>query len=150
MSDATPEGTRAILAAIEANTAALERNTAALDRAQARQAATGGGGAARGAGGAGGGLCFPNYGKSKNQPVMGATQQDLTYYASGAQRSLDDPGKERFWGKERALLDAINAELRRQAGGGQGQSDGGSGVPDFGGPPPGDDDIPFVHCGGTR
>jgi hypothetical protein len=86
---------------------------------------------------------FPNYGRSKAAPIRGASQQDLEYYANGARRSLDDPSKERFHDKERALLAAIDQELARQAGGGGSAGE----VSPFGGeepPPPGDDDnIPF-------
>lgn len=101
----------------------------------------------RATGGNGGvsGVVFPNYGRSKGEPVKGATMQD---YAAGARRSLADPGKARFHDKERALLAAIEAEIARQSGG-QGQSSGGE-FPDFGSPPPDDDGIPFVHCGGIR
>lgn len=107
------------------------------------------------AGDAGGdGMRFPNYGRSKNAPIFGASQQDLEYYANGARRSLADPSKSRWHDKERALLAAIDAELARQGLGG-GESQGGGGgygggyQSDFGGssggepPPPGDDDAPF-------
>jgi hypothetical protein len=63
---------------------------------------------------ASGGLVFPNYGRSKNQPVSGASLNDLRFYASGCQRTLADSTKERFHAKERALLAAIEAELRLQ------------------------------------
>lgn len=121
------------------------------DMRASRGGGSGGGGsnrAATGTGG-GGGAVFPGYGRSKGQPVVGATMGDLEYYASGARRSLGDPGKARFHDKERALLASIEAEIARQSGGGQGQPSGGSGAPEYGGPPP-DDDIPFAHCGGIR
>lgn len=94
---------------------------------------------ARAAASAGGGLAgaadvFPNYGRSKNKPIRGASEQDLDFYANGARRSLADPGKARFHDKERGLLAAIEAEQARQRAEG-----GGSGEP----PPPGDDDAPF-------
>ena len=103
----------------------------------------------RGDAAGGSGAVFPGYGRSKGQPVVGATMGDLEFYASGARRSLGDPAKARFHDKERALLASIEAEIARQSGGGQGQPSGGSGAPEYGGPPP-DDDIPFAHCGGIR
>ena len=56
----------------------------------------------------GGGVCFPNYGGAKGQPVAGAAPKDLDYYAAGARRSLGDPEKSRFHAKETALLAAID------------------------------------------
>jgi len=77
---------------------------------------------------------FPPYGRSKGAPIRGGTMQDLEYYANGARRTLDDPGKSRWHDKERALLAAIDAEIARQKGG-----ESGDGEP----PPPGDEDAPF-------
>lgn len=57
------------------------------------------------------GLVFPNYGRSKGLPVKGASRNDLEFYAQGCRRTLDDPSKERWHEKERALLAAIEAEL---------------------------------------
>ena len=51
-------------------------------------------------------------------PIRGASGQDLEFYATGARRTLADPGKSRFHEKERALLTAIEAEQARQASGG--------------------------------
>ena len=65
---------------------------------------------------AGSGPVFPPYGRSKGQPVFGASAQDLEFYASGCRRSLGDPSKSRFRDKERALLGAIEAELQRAHG----------------------------------
>ncbi len=73
-------------------------------------------GGARASGGAGGGAVFPPYGKSKGQPVRGASTQDLEYYANGCRRTLNDPSKSRWHDKERVLLAAIEAELARQGG----------------------------------
>lgn len=106
---------------------------------------------ARASGDAGGGdgMVFPPYGRSKGQPIRGASAQDLDFYANGCRRTLNDPGKARWHDKERALLAAIEAEQARQRGGGSdsggdygGGSSGGFG---FGGepPPPGDEDAPF-------
>lgn len=106
----------------------------------------------------GGGMTFPNYGRSKGQPIYGATMQDLEYYANGARRSLADPNKARWHDKEKTLLAAIEAEVIRQRGGvppmqpddgggrgGGGASFGGGGGPPFGfdDRPPPDDDVPF-------
>ncbi|MFN7131597.1 MAG: hypothetical protein ACK4N5_05905 [Myxococcales bacterium] len=76
---------------------------------------------------------FPNYGRSKGAPIVGASAQDLDYYANGARKSLNDPAKARWHGKESALLAAIEAEQARQAGGGSSEEP----------PPHGDEDIPF-------
>jgi hypothetical protein len=61
---------------------------------------------------------FPPYGRSRGLPIRGASAQDLDFYATGARRTLADPGKARFHDKERALLTAIEAEQARQGGGG--------------------------------
>jgi hypothetical protein len=114
----------------------------------ARASAGGGGYAAAPArsGGAGSSgplpTTLPNYGRSKGAPVRGASQGDLEFYANGARRSLADPSKARFHDKERALLEAIDAELARQRGGGGG-GEGGMGGMGEEPPPPGDDDAPF-------
>jgi hypothetical protein len=79
---------------------------------------------------------FPNYGRSKGQPIAGASEQDLVFYANGCRRTLADPAKARWHDKERVLLATIEAELARQRGE----------TPPLlgdGPPPPVDDDIPF-------
>lgn len=63
------------------------------------------------------GAVFPPYGRSKGQPVAGASAQDLDFYAAGCERTLGDTSKARWHEKELALLDAIRAEQKRQAGG---------------------------------
>ena len=83
-----------------------------------------------------GGMLLPNYGRSKGQPVFGASLQDLEFYANGARRSLGDASKARWHDKEKQLLAAIEAEVGRQRGVGEPPDDGGI-------PPPGDDDAPF-------
>lgn len=89
-----------------------------------------------GSGGGGGeGMVFPPYGRSKGQPIQGATMQDLEFYANGSRRSLADPSKSRWHDKERVLLAAIEAEIARQ----RGESPPEGEEP----PPPGDEDIPF-------
>lgn len=87
--------------------------------------------AARPSSGGGEGMVFPNYGRSKGTPIRGASRQDLEFYANGARRTLADPGKARFHEKERALLQAIEAELAREQGGSLQEEP----------PPPGDDDF---------
>lgn len=92
--------------------------------------------------GSGSGAVFPNYGRSKGQPVAGASMGDLEFYANGCRRTLADPGKSRFHGKERELLVAIESEIARQTGRSAVPAhDPGTGevIPDFGS----DDGIPF-------
>jgi len=60
---------------------------------------------------------FPPYGRSRGMPIRGASAQDLEFYATGARRTLADPGKARFHDKERALLAALEQEQARQGGG---------------------------------
>ncbi len=91
---------------------------------------------------AGDGMLLPNYGRSKGMPVVGASLQDLEFYANGARRSLADASKSRWHDKERQLLAAIEAEISRQQGGGGGDESGG-GPDDSHIPPPSDDDAPF-------
>lgn len=91
-------------------------------------------------GGGGDGMLLPNYGRSKGQPVYGASLQDLEFYANGARRSLADPSKSRWHDKERQLLAALEAEIARQRGEEPSSSSGGG---DDEPPPPGDDDAPF-------
>jgi hypothetical protein len=109
-----------------------------------------------------GGACFPPYGRSKGQPVSGASMGDLEFYRNGCLRTLGDPAKSRWHDKERTLLAAIEAEIIRQRGAQPVENyadpsdswgtGGGSPAPDrgYGGPPPGfderpppDDDVPF-------
>lgn len=88
-------------------------------------------------------MVFPNYGRSKGMPVSGAAMGDLEFYANGARRTLNDPGKQRFHDKERQLLAAIEAEIARQGGGGGGDDDGPPPPGDGDAPPPGDEEAPF-------
>lgn len=89
--------------------------------------------------GAAGGMIFPPYGRSKGQPVAGASMQDLEFYANGCRRSLNDPSKSRWHDKERTLLAAIEAEIARQNGGGGSEAPADRDEP----PPMTDDDVPF-------
>lgn len=94
-----------------------------------------------------GGMIFPPYGRSKGQPIAGASTGDLEFYLSGCQRTLADAAKSRWHDKERVLMAAIEAELARQRGGdssGYNEDDGSGGfqAPDDV-PPLTDDDIPF-------
>lgn len=89
------------------------------------------------------GLVFPNYGRSKGQPVAGASLQDLEFYANGSRRTLADPSKARWHDKEKGFLAALEAEMARQRGE---EPPSGDDVPPPGDgdmPPPGDDDAPF-------
>ncbi len=86
---------------------------------------------------------LPNYGRAKGEPIASASDSDLDFYANGARRSLNDPAKSRWHDRERALLAAIEAEIARRQGDGQGDD------PSFGEPPGGgggsaDPDIPFM------
>lgn len=97
--------------------------------------------AARPQTGVGGGATFPNYGRNKNEPVAGAEMAQLEYYREGCRKTLADPAKSRWHDKERALLAAIEEEMRRQGAPvsqpvpvtGGGANDGG----------PESDDVPF-------
>jgi len=62
------------------------------------------------------GAVFPNYGRSRGMPVKGASSDDLQFYKQRAIKSLNDPAKSRFHAQEKALLDAINAELGEAQG----------------------------------
>lgn len=73
---------------------------------------------------------FPPYGRNKGGAIVGASIQDLEFYANACRRSIADPSKSRFHAKERALLGAIEAEIARQGG-----------VSDA--PPPIGEDLPF-------
>src|SRR4051794_8356981 len=44
----------------------------------------------------GSGLVFPPYGRSKGQPIYGASLGDLDFYANGCKRTLNDPAKARW------------------------------------------------------
>jgi hypothetical protein len=109
--------------------------SAAPRAAAARPAATAGRLAPAGAGD---GMLLPNYGRSKGMPVVGASVQDLEFYANGSRRSLSDPSKARWHDKEKQLLAAIEAEIARQRG-----EDPPPPSSDDGPPPPGDEDAPF-------
>lgn len=59
-------------------------------------------------------LSFPPFGLRRGEPIHGASQEDLRFYANASLRELRDPSKRRFHAQERERLDAYNAELRRQ------------------------------------
>jgi hypothetical protein len=92
-------------------------------------------------------MVFPPYGRSKGQPIAGASQQDLEFYANGSRRSLNDPSKSRWHDKERLLLAAIEAEIARQGGGGgdfaSGSGGGSARSSGYDAPPRSDDDRPL-------
>ena len=83
-------------------------------------------------------MLLPNYGRSKGMPVVGASIQDLEFYANGARRSLSDASKARWHDKEKQLLAALEAEIARQRG-----EDPPAPSGDDEPPPPGDSDAPF-------
>jgi hypothetical protein len=56
---------------------------------------------------------FPNFGRQKGQPIRGADRKALEFYLSASERTLDDPSKERWHDKERALMAAYKRELAR-------------------------------------
>ena len=107
----------------------------------ARPAASSSSGASRSAPPPGDGMLLPNYGRSKGQPVVGASLQDLEFYANGSRRSLSDPSKARWHDKEKQLLAAIEGEIARQRG--EDPPSPSSSSDDEGPPPPGDEDAPF-------
>lgn len=75
-----------------------------FDAPAARPAATGG---ATGA-------VFPNFGSSKGEPIHGASERNLRFYAHASMRTLGDSEKARFHDKERTMLAAYVNELERQ------------------------------------
>jgi hypothetical protein len=119
MSDAKTEAMTK-LDAILAGQARIEAALAAMKTAP--RAATPGGG----------GVCFPNYGRSKGLPVAGASKGDLDFYRTGCERTLADPDKARWHDRERVLLAAILKELGEEP----------ATPPADDGPPPADD-VPF-------
>lgn len=69
----------------------------------------------RAAGGAGGGAALP-FGRAKGTPVRDADESDLEWVANALAEMIDNPEKARFRDDNQALLDAIDAELRRRRG----------------------------------
>ncbi len=69
-----------------------------------------------GAASSAGGPVFPPYGKNKGEPVAGASLQNLKFYEGGCLRTLADPAKAKFHAKERTLLAAIHAEIKKLGG----------------------------------
>lgn len=116
--------------------AALERIAKAVEAIAAKQETR----KAPSAAASGGGPVFPPFGRTKGQPVFGASVQDLEFYASRCRSSLADSSKSRFHDKERALLGAIEAELQRAYGiVSEPQAEAEDRRPE----PPHSDDIPF-------
>jgi len=62
----------------------------------------------------GGAGTFPNFGKSKGAPIVGASQNDLRYYAGAAIRSIEDASKARYLDSNKAQLASYIAEMERQ------------------------------------
>ena len=65
-------------------------------------------------GGSTNGPVFPPFGKAAGRPVVGARENDLRFYAGASRRTLTDPAKARWHEKERELLHAYVAEMKRQ------------------------------------
>lgn len=59
---------------------------------------------------------LPKYGRCSGMPIAGATTDDLNYYKNGAIRSLSDPSKEKFHKFDRAMIAAIDAEMKQPSG----------------------------------
>ena len=100
----------------------------------------------------GSGMCLPNYGRQKGQPIAGADLKALEFYAGGCVRSLDNPEKARWHDRERELLAAINAEIQRQGGTPvhvNAQEEYGQPPPMERGPRDEQDDIPFSQPSGA-
>lgn len=85
---------------------------------------------------AGGEAVFPPFGRSKGQPIQGASLSDLEWYAKALRRDLDDPSKAKWHDKSQHTLDIIELEMERQGGGQSSRGFGGGGGVD-------DDDLPF-------
>lgn len=60
------------------------------------------------------GAVFPPFGQSKGEPIHGASEKTLRFYAHASMRTLGDPDKARFHDKERTMLAAYVNELERQ------------------------------------
>jgi len=131
---------RSLLDAVNALRADLKRREARDLEASGRIPAGSAARAAEGKGNASGPV-FPNYGRSKNQPIAGAAVAELEYYRAGCERSLADPAKARFHAKERELLRAIDEEMVRQGFASPPPPD--AVPPDFGENSVDDDSIPF-------
>lgn len=89
---------------------------------------------------------LPGYGRSANQPIAGASLDDLRWYATNCQRSIEDPGKSKWHDKERAMLAALEAEIARQTGSSKTKAPAGpasGSVTEYQPPPVTDDDLPF-------
>lgn len=115
----------------------LEAVVAKIERAVQQLTLASAGGSRSSSSSSDGGARFPNYGKKKGEPVRGADLGDLKFYARGCERTLNDESKAKWHDKERALLEAIHAEMRRQ-GHAPDYGDSSMPPPDDGPPPPDD------------
>lgn len=57
---------------------------------------------------------FPNFGKSKGAPIAGAPLAELELYAVRMRESVENPEKARFKAHNRAMLEALEAEIDKQ------------------------------------
>ena len=142
----TSDATQALLdlaAALAENTAAVRENTAAR-----KQAPTGRSVAPHSGGSGAPPTTFPAFGRGSGKPIRDASRSDLDYYGDKARKGAAEKAG---WKRDNdvALVEAIDAEIARQSGGGQGQATFGDPPPDFGSPPPDDNDIPFVATTGA-
>jgi hypothetical protein len=60
------------------------------------------------------GACFPKFGRASGAPIHGADPKDLAFYAERARENLKNPEKAQWHARDKALLDAIAAETKRQ------------------------------------
>lgn len=58
--------------------------------------------------------CAPNYGPDAGKPLSTITDKHLKDYLQGAERSIDDPKKDRFRAANERMRDAIKAELAKR------------------------------------
>lgn len=58
--------------------------------------------------------CAPNYGPDAGKPLSAITDDHLHDYLRGAERSIEDPKKDRFKAANERMRDAIKAELAKR------------------------------------
>lgn len=58
--------------------------------------------------------CAPNYGPDAGKPLSSISVDHLTDYLRGAERSIEDPKKDRFKAANERMRDAIKAELAKR------------------------------------
>lgn len=114
MSDATPEGTAALIALCRDMSASLRSIDETL-RGMASLPKTPGAASRASTGSSGGPItALPNYGKAKGAPIATASLDDLRYYLRGCDRTLDDPAKAQYHAREQRVKAAIEAEITKR------------------------------------